>query len=220
MLFWEQSFFKEVIRKCISDSFLKEVAEKYHYLPQDAPLLKDVSLQMQEVLRKEACVEHVFLAEEKDVRTGVVMTLGEGIDVLQGKYSESGRLTEAYMLEALAAEVLLLAYQAYNNWVKASTRYAVMRYYFPGSEAAYPLGGMAGLLDKMSLPVRCNEAYCLIPKKSVVFYAHLTEDKGVHCRGVCFGCSRKDCPNRMKDERGTRQLLPYGYMRILGKEYL
>ena len=191
----------------------------------------------------------------------VVMTLGAGVDQLQEEMLAAGKLTEAYMVEVLGSEILLLAYSALNTWVKEHTDFVVKRYYFLGvgeyvtiqkdqwesidgegidgectdedgktagnrTEAAakisLELATLPDMLERSGLPVTCTEGYCMMPKKSVAFYAKLTKDRTATCEGICMGCGRKDCPNRMdvgERTRGNRTLdrpLTYGYARILG----
>lgn len=65
----------------------------------------------------------------------------------------------------------------------------------------------------------------MIPKKSVVFYAELTKDPFTKCAGICLGCGRRDCPNRMEEKENfplrfadmTDRPLSYGYARIFPK---
>lgn len=151
----------------------------------------------------------------------VVMTLGAGVDALQECYLAESKLTEAYMVEVLASEILLVAYTAYNQYVRENTDRAVSRYHFLGADAAHPLEGLPELLTRSGLAVTCTEGYCMLPKKTVAFYAELTADKTVSCEGICMGCGRSDCPNRMDaaKSQGNRTLdrpLTYGYARILG----
>ena len=170
------------------------------------------------------------------------MTLGAGVDELQGAYLEEGKLTEAYMVEVLGSEILLLAYTTYNTFVAENTDAVVKRYYFLGTGEKVVLKGnpgkgdsetdaqaldlrleaLPGILERSGLPVTCTEGYCMLPKKSVAFYAELTKDKAAACEGICMGCGREDCPNRMtagNRTQGNRTLdrpLTYGYARILG----
>ncbi|MBR6152433.1 MAG: hypothetical protein IKQ25_14240 [Lachnospiraceae bacterium] len=186
----------------------------------------------------------------------VVMTLGAGVDQLQEKMLAEGKLTEAFMVEVLGSEILLLAYTAWNAWVKEHTDFVVKRYYFLGvgeyvtiyeadqdgmgggheaedhktarthtetaARISLELATLPDMLERSGLPVTCTEGYCMLPKKSVAFYAELTKDKAVACEGICMGCGRKDCPNRMdalERTRGNRALdrpLTYGYARIFG----
>ena len=170
------------------------------------------------------------------------MTLGAGVDELQEAYLAEGKLTEAYMVEVLGSEILLLAYTTYNTFVAENTDAVVKRYYFLGTGEKVVLKGnpgkgdseadaqaldlrleaLPGILERSGLPVTCTEGYCMLPKKSVAFYAELTKDKAVSCEGICMGCGREDCPNRMavrNHTQGNRTLdrpLTYGYARILG----
>lgn len=81
--------------------------------------------------------------------------------------------------------------------------------------------------------ITCNDRFCLIPKKSVVFWAELTKET-VRCAGVCDCCENVQCPNRIpgnqeaaeKMESATAKIrwpdlfgrpLPYGYDRIFGR---
>ena len=186
----------------------------------------------------------------------VVMTLGAGVDQLQEEMLTEGKLTEAFMVEVLGSEILLLAYSALNAWVKEHTDFVVKRYYFLGmgeyvtirkadqddmvgeqegennklarihtetvDRISLELATLPDMLKRSGLPVTCTEGYCMMPKKSVAFYAELTKDRTVTCEGICMGCGRGDCPNRMdalERTRGNRTLdrpLTYGYARILG----
>lgn len=148
----------------------------------------------------------ILSADEKaeDRYIPVCVTLGPGVDALQESYLQQGLLTEAYMVENLAGELLLRAYPLWNEWVVSQgspeKELHVRRYHFPGSEDGCPLEKLPELLKKLDIPVTCTEAYCLLPKKSVAFYAELTRERNVRCEGICVGCGRKDCPNRMERE--------------------
>lgn len=48
----------------------------------------------------------------------VVMSLGNGIDCLQERYSERKMLSHSYMIEVLAGELLLQGYAAYNCYIQ------------------------------------------------------------------------------------------------------
>lgn len=216
MFFRESAGFIKIINECASERFLREVGRKYHYLPEDKTRMKQVAEHLRESAHREAFWQHRIFNGNGEVLSGVVMTLGKGADELQEEYIKNGSLSEGYMVQALSGEILQNAYMSYNDWVAENTSYHVARYYFPGSTADYPIELLPGLLKELSVPVVCNEGYCMTPKESVAFYAHLTEDKNVRCLGVCTGCGRKDCPNRMEGGRP----MTYGYARIFGKEFL
>ncbi len=233
-----QPLFPEITALCRDEQFLHGVMKKYHYDPEEYPNLKQIAEQMMPCLETEAgwqdrdCGE-TFPGEERSF-LAVGITLGKGIDDLQEKYLRDGLLTESYMIEVLSSELLLKSYQAYTQWVAAHRELHVARLHFLGSESAASnkrlsnrlhLENLPTLLEELQLPVTCNEAYCMIPKKSVVFYAELTKDVFTKCAGICLGCGRRDCPNRMEEKESfplrfadmTDRPLSYGYARIFSR---
>lgn len=174
-------------------------------------------------------------SREGSVFLAVGITLGKGIDELQEKYLQNGFLTESYMIEVLSSELLLESYRAYTEWLVVHRDLHVARLHFLGGEISETseqkissllrLANLPMLLQELALPVTCNAAYCMIPKKSVVFYAELTKDPFTKCAGICLGCGRRDCPNRMEEKENfplrfadmTDRPLSYGYARIFPK---
>ena len=229
-----EKFFDEVLDKLTTPGFLEEVRKKYHYEKDQLEELKDVAEQLLPLIRRDACwSQGEFVAKqsesgrpwEEGLCREVVLTLGEGTDLLQEKFIEKGLLSESYMVEALASELLLQGYAAYNKYVEAHTEFHVARYHFLGSEEELTIESLEGMLRRLGVPVRCNEAFCMIPKKSVAFVAELTLDAKRRCQGICVGCGSKNCPNRMEDELHLGRMiadmtdlpLSYGYSRIFGR---
>ena len=246
-----QQLFSEITVLCGNEQFLHGVMKKYHYDPEEYPNLQQIAQQMVPCLEAEAgwqdrdFEETIPRGERSFLAVGI--TLGKGIDDLQEKYLRDGHLTESYMIEVLSSELLLKSYQAYTEWVAAHRDLHVARLHFLGSEdpkAGNPrsetmeargshqklrnrlrLENLPMLLQELQMPVTCNEAYCMIPKKSVVFYAELTEDAFTRCAGICLGCGRRDCPNRMEEKENfplhfadmTDRPLSYGYAKIFSK---
>lgn len=224
-----QPLFSEITALCRDEQFLHSVMKKYHYDPEEYPNLKQIAGQMMPCLETEAGwqdtdFEETFPAGERSF-LAVGITLGKGIDDLQEKYLRDGHLTESYMIEVLSSELLLKSYQAYTKWVAGHRDLHVARLHFLGTEGTPGLENLPALLRKLQLPVTCNEAYCMIPKKSVAFYAELTKDAFIKCAGICLGCGRRDCPNRMEEKENfplrfadmTDRPLSYGYARIFSK---
>ena len=175
-----QPLFSEITALCRDEQFLHSVMKKYHYDPEEYPNLKQIAGQMMPCLETEAGwqdtdFEETFPAGERSF-LAVGITLGKGIDDLQEKYLRDGHLTESYMIEVLSSELLLKSYQAYTKWVAGHRDLHVARLHFLGTEGTPGLENLPALLRKLQLPVTCNEAYCMIPKKSVAFYAELTKD--------------------------------------------
>ena len=300
-----EKMFQEVLARCRRADFLESVMTKARYGAEDRELLWSVLEKMLACMEKEGCWSEREVGQGEEsaaARQGaenglkerpkenaalfreVVMTLGNGIDELQEAFLQEGKLTEGYMVEVLGSEILLLAYGAYNEWVKAQGTYVVRRYHFLGTEegehtgerprgeeerqaAERPRGegesqtaersqgeeerqaaehlrtvegkqlreqvragerpslsllALPGMLERSGIGVSCTGGFCMVPKKSVAFYAELSKDASAVCEGICVGCGRRDCPNRMesvKQERGNKTLdhpLTYGYARIFG----
>ncbi len=224
-----QPLFSEITALCRDEQFLHSVMKKYHYDPEEYPTLMQLAEQMVPCLETEAGwqdrdFEETFPEGERSF-LAVGITLGEGIDALQENYLREGLLTESYMIEVLSSELLLKSYQAYTKCVASHRELHVARLHFLGVEGAPGLENLPALLQELQLPVTCNEAYCMIPKKSVVFYAELTKDAFTKCAGICLGCGRRDCPNRMEEKENfplrfadmTDRPLSYGYARIFSK---
>ncbi len=231
-----QPLFSEITALCRDEQFLHSVMKKYHYDPEEYPNLKQLAEQMLPWLESEAGwqdrdFEETFPGRDQSF-LAVGITLGKGIDTLQENYLREEHLTESYMIEVLSSELLLKSYQAYTEWVAAHRELHVARMHFLGSEAMgeklgsrLQLENLPTLLQELQIPVTCNEAYCMIPKKSVVFYAELTKDAFTKCAGICLGCGRRDCPNRMEEKENfplrfadmTDRPLSYGYARIFSK---
>lgn len=229
-----EKFFDQLLNEFLSPEFLDVVRKKYHYGEEQLSELENVASELVPHIRREACWDHRFFYESglAESTAGqeyncaeVVMTLGEGPDIFQEEFAAQGLLSECYMVESLASELLLRGYAAYNRYVAEHTDYHVARYHFLGSGQEFPLDRLGGMLKRLQLPVRCNEAFCMIPKKSVAFVAELTEDETRRCRGICTGCNSGNCPNRMEDGLHLGRMiadmtdvpLSYGYSRIFGR---
>lgn len=212
--------------------FLREVIKKYHFSEEQLLSLAAVAREVQSRVRADngsglagwTCghMKNHPNGAFPEFYAAVCITLGGGMDALQDAYLASGRLSEGYMAEALASEILLRSYPCWNREAERLYGAQVRRYHFLGSEPEIPLTGLPGLLAALDVPVTCNEAYCMIPRKSVAFYAELAaaSDGGkILCEGICAGCGNRGCPNRM--ERQSRQIhadhvFTYGYQRIFG----
>lgn len=227
------TLFAEIQKLCGDNEFLHSVMKKYHYTEEDYPVMQRIAEQMRSCMKtgagwQDSNAEETFPGREQSF-LAVSITLGKGIDDLQETYLQSGLLTESYMIEVLSSELLLKSYRSYTEWVAEHRKLHVARLYFPGSESStialqqqLRLERLPEILKKLDMPVTCNDAYCMIPKKSVVFYAALTGDSSVKCAGICLDCGRSDCPNRMEEKETfplhfadmTDRPLPYGYQRI------
>lgn len=211
----------------VTEGFLHAVMKKFHFGQEEWELFRRIGAEVESAVQKRAGFWCSDCGAQSQNLAVVALTLGAGVDELQERYAKEGLLTEMYMAETIAGELLLTAYRSFNRWVEKKTGRHVARYFFFGAQDTYPLDELPAAL-KMSgqQEVKCNRACCLTPKKSVVFLAELTDEETVRCEGICMGCGRGDCPNRCEEAEERERLrwpdltdraLPYGYARILGK---
>lgn len=233
-------FFPDLLDGFLKSDFLEKVREKYHYGEGQMDELKAVAEEMLPYIAGDAFWErkgwHVPPAQNSLSVKGrqeegnnkildrrweaVVISLGWRVDELQESYSQKGMLSECYMLEGLASELLLDSYREYNQYMQEHTDWHVARYHFLGSEGEFPLEMLPGILEDIASQLEeqeagydvqgiaggnlhriiCNSSFCIQPKKSVVFIAELTKEEAAHCPGICLGCSSIHCPNRMEEE--------------------
>lgn len=183
----------------LTSEFLGQIQVRYHYEERDRAQLKLVAADMANCMKWQ---ESTYLVWQEDVpgQVIVVMTLGVGIDLLQERYAKSGRMMESYMVESIAGELLMLGYAQLEQFIREKTGCYVSAYHFLGSEEAYPLEAMRGILEMTGQnKVVCNEAGCLTPKKSVVFLAELTNQENSSCGRLCDTCAaRDDCDHAKK----------------------
>ena len=226
-------FFPDLLEGFPEKAFLEGVCRKYHYGKAQEVELKAVAEEMLPLIRREAFWE----SRESGSLNGklketagaayeaVIMSLGSSLDSLQESYHAKEQLSESYMLEALASELLLVGYGAYNRYVKEKGNWHVARYHFPGSEENFPLEMVPELLKGFQCQLTCNAAFCIIPKKSVVFVAELTQNEKIQCESICADCHNMHCPNRVERDFFRGRMLAkvadmplnYGYSRIFGK---
>lgn len=225
------AFFEELLAGFLEEDFLKSVQKKFHYGEDQFQALAAVAGEMLPPIQEEAFWEkeihnsHTGQKSSRLTYEDVVISLGKGVDELQDGYSDQGMLLESYMVETLASELLMRSYSAYNRWTQADGVWHVARYHFLGSEEDFPLKMLPDLLKNLTDLVSCNRYFYMEPKKSVVFVAELTQDPVVQCEGICVGCKRADCPNKMEEDSHSGYLdrfasdmpLTYGYSRILGR---
>lgn len=213
----------------ISADFFEKILKKYHFDEEQTKLIQMTAKEMLPLIREEAfCISQLYSMENippaintETTYECVAISLGVGLDILQENYDKKGLLLQNYIVEVLASELLMQGYDAYNKHVAEHTAKHVARYHFPGSEAALPLELLPMLLKNLTPKITCNSAFCMQPKKSVVFISELTRNETVHCKAICVGCTNKSCPYRMEEndlirKRMTDLPLTYGYSRIFG----
>jgi hypothetical protein len=207
---------RKLLEKAADRDFLKKVCAKYHYPEGEFAALYETASHIRECMLKEAAFSFGTISDEKQNyrKISAVITLGEGIDRLQEDYTDKDMLSESYMAEVISGEILTESYKVLNRIILKKTGFYVERYVFPGSTSECNIEEVQKLVNGCGLNVVVNSAVCMVPKKSVAFYAVLTDDANTVCEGICRGCGRSDCPNRAEKEAFN-----YGFARIFGRNY-
>ena len=223
--------FRDLLDEKQKEFFLEQVIRKYHYPYEECGTLSLIFDKVRTMVMDSGAVSFQIpdfydINEKISPKAVVVITLGGEIDHFQDENTANGLLSENYMTEVIAGELLLLCYPVCNQRLKELCQRNVERYSFVGSSEEYGLNLLPGILRESGLNICCNSSYYIIPKKSVAFMAHLTL-KEADCPGICVGCGSLNCPNRIGEEDGgfgrnadlAGTAFNYGFARIFGRKY-
>lgn len=215
-------FVETTSRECLTDTFVRAAAHRYHYEWKDQKKLRHVAAEVRSALEGQEgfiCIlpepgkdffgtgENSSLPDLKEreegaLSAGVVLTLGAELDRLQNDYSDRGDLEAAYMVEVISCELLQNAYLQCSEYLRKQTCYKTEAFYFFGEKEGLPMEKIPELLAyQKEEKVSCNGGYCLEPRKSVVFLVKLkplekdkeTLEKKSISAAMCENCSKKEC---------------------------
>lgn len=205
-------FVSTTARNCLTDTFVKAVAGRYHYEWKDLKKLRQVAAGIRKALEGQEGFSCILPnsggpvvwegGKQSSCYAGVIQTLGEPLDRLQDAYSRVGDMEAAYMIEVISSELLKNCYLQFSDWLSTNTCYEAAAFHFFG-ETGLPVEHMQKLLScQGERKVTCNASYCLEPKKSVLFLAELRPRAGAKksfsertaiSEQMCAACERKDC---------------------------
>ncbi len=126
----------------------------------------------------------------------------------------------SYIVDAFAMKVLRVAYDRYREvYYEKKHTYLENMVFFDEKE----MESVPALLRKLEInEVRCNDAYTMIPQKTVIFRSKTTLKRSAVCENICSQCNNITCEHRKNANRAPKnediqsQKLNYGYQRILG----
>lgn len=191
---------REILQVHLSDWQYQNILAHYHFQDEALGALQQIGG------LTERAAEPVLYYDDFPEQTGVshrlavIVTLGNGVDMLQDRYSESGKLSESYMVECIGMELLKEAYGQAAERIHAHTGRWISGFSFVGDAVPFPY--MERIFDRLAPDaVSFNQAYMLTPKKTVVFLTELcTERKNSYCH-VCADCGYLACPCRTEHTR-------------------
>lgn len=186
----------------LSENQIKESLTRYHFSQEDFKTLCSFFQALKPLIEAKAYYEIItenvpkklqFIKEENFLVS--IVTLGKGADKLKELYLEAEDILAAYMIDCLSLDLLNQAYEQLAGKLEKEEGLYIKRYEFLGG--SYPLNKMKEIFDYFSqTEVTYNEAYMLIPQKSVVYIGILTDKKEEACSHICASCENAACANR------------------------
>lgn len=180
--------------------------------------------------KKEAgkCVDYVKIKVtiwyKKANLLTVILSLGDFYDAWIDRFEKRGELLKAYAVENYALALMRKAYGVFGKEIYAREgKYPGELQFFDEEQ----MQTVPDLLAELNVKeVQCNEAFAMIPQKTVVFSTELSSEKQADCDDICAKCDRVNCPNRQKagrlDEKvenyQNKSILNYGYRQILSNK--
>ena len=183
------------LKVSLDEACLQEFVRRYHFNDRDKKEIIRLYRQLSPRVHAEF---HYVLEGENAV---VVMTLGSAFDELQDSYIRKGDINRAYMVDCLGLEIMSQAYDKIDEKLQELTGKYAGGYIFTGVEEL-PLSETPRLMALLGQKVvTYNEAFVLMPKKSVLFIAPLFDEK-VEKHDKCAYCSAANCQLRKAEYIG------------------
>lgn len=179
----------------LDEACLQEFVRRYHFNDTDKKEIIRLYRQLSPRVHAEF---HYVLEGDGAV---VVMTLGSAFDELQDSFIQKGDINRAYMVDCLGIEIMSLGYDKIDEKLHELTGKYAGGYVFTGVEEL-PLSETPRLMALLGQKVvTYNEAYVLLPKKSVLFTVPLYDEK-IEKHDKCAYCSAVSCQLRKAEYIG------------------
>lgn len=198
---------RKTLHPYIAENVCQQILSRYHFQETDALQIRSLIKQLYQVM--DAAVYFGCKSPEEQSRLAVLVTLGAGVDDLQEEYTVGEHLTESYMIECISMELLKNAYEQAAE--KIYNHYGLWMGEFDFLGEKVPIEIMEEMFTILEPEeISYNQAYMLIPKKTVAFYTTLTDSRKKAYCNMCRTCSHTKCVHRQGN-------LTYGYQRIFGE---
>lgn len=188
----------------LSDRDVDNLVKKYKYRPADKYMIESVYKTIENVIKPIVYYkvlddmngyEYFHSQDNKNKRLAIVaVTMGQYIDRLQDIFSDASDLFTASIIDNLSLEIMMKVYSVMAGDISKKYGLWLEKYIFVGD--GMQIEHMNTIMDELKpKEIECNAAYNLIPAKSVVFAAQLS-DKVHGDVNLCGNCSNKRCQFR------------------------
>ena len=195
------------LKVSLDEACMSDFSRRYHFKEQDKSEIEKLYIKASP--RVHAQFHYCLLnnkgeaLEKENTKAAkqalVVVTLGQAFDVLQDSFlsGTEENIHKAYILDCIGLELLARAYGEVDKKLHELTGMYAGHYIFAG-EDKLPMSEVPRLMGLLGQKlVTYNEAYVLVPKKSVLFTAPLLKEP-VHKLGLCNMCGFLDCAMRQE----------------------
>ena len=195
------------LKVSLDEACMSDFARRYHFNEQDKNEIEKLYIKVEP--RVHAQFHYCLLDDngevvEKDAtncarKALVVVTLGQAFDEFQDSFLSDTKenIHRAYILDCIGLELLSRAYSEIDEKLHELTGMYAGNYTFAG-EDRLPMSEVPKLMGLLGQKVvTYNEAFVLIPKKSVLFAVPLSKEP-VHKPGLCSACGNVDCAMRQE----------------------
>ena len=196
----------------LDEGCLSDFIRRYHFEEKDIPEISRLYRQVKPrvhaefhyVITKDTDIRHAETMSAPDEKNSsgsernsalVLVTLGQAFDEYQESYLDKGDIHKGYILDCIGLELLWAAYDEIDKKVHELTGKFLGNYTFAGDDDL-PITELPRLMNVLGQKmVTYNEAYVLIPKKSVVYKAPLLNEE-IRKYARCAACSNMKCAMR------------------------
>ena len=166
----------EPLEVSLDENCLSDFIRRYHFNENDKNEI--IRIYRKVFPRVHAIFYHVIEENDKGEKTAIVVaSLGRAFDEYQNALVKNEDIHGAYIVDCLGLELLSRAYDAIDDKLHEVTGLYPGGYVFAGSDEI-PLEDIPSIMRKLGQKkIRYNDAYVLVPKKSVLFITRLYDQK-------------------------------------------
>ena len=195
----------EPIEVSLDENCFDAFIRRYHFNDSDK---LEIIRTYRKIAPRVHAIFHYVLEKDKNGNEFalVVASLGRAIDEYQNIFLSKENIQQAYIVDCLGLDLLSLAYEKIDEKLHESTGLYAGGYQFAGSDD-FPLESIPEAMKKLGQKkIRYNDAFVLVPKKSVVFRTQLFE-KPQEKHSKCSSCSAEKCVYRTSEYAGATRVL-------------